>query len=273
MVTMTDPRKYHVSIKVMFVFFVALLLCIYIPRYLIEGSFELGANVNYAEQNPHYFSVSWSKFLQIVCLGPFFGIIYFLLLKVLLSKVDHDLKKNRMLSLAIEVSAIVLIALNSMGHVLHLGFEGVNAIDATKGEALGNEFEEMFVYAWYMDEWLGHSLIHSTYFGYLVLAVLGEGLLAEHSRIHWDEGIYVLIGAVGVAIVDAWAAIRSESGVLLLTFHLIYSIIALAFILVKKTDPLSRPILLGMLVGTIFVVIYNIHYVLTNGFSPIYPFY
>ncbi|MHA1148969.1 MAG: hypothetical protein ACTSR8_12085 [Promethearchaeota archaeon] len=277
---MTDKEKikqrlkqYHIGVWFLLIFLISLATLLYLSRFVPTGTFEVGANVNYAEDNPHYFSIYWKKFLQIICLGPVFGIIYYILMRVFLNKVDKEKGYNRYWIYIIEVCVVILIIMNSMGHFSHLGFEGVNAIDESEGKALDSDYSEMFVYAWFMDEWLGHSMIHITYFLYLVLGVIVELLMNEDERMISDEYFLIFGASFGIGLLNGYIAIMSESGLILLILQITFSFIAILGISLKKVDPRRYPILLAMLMGTIFVVYFNFIEILTAGYSNTYPFY
>ncbi len=256
----------------MFIFLISLLLLIYIPRYMIKGSFEVGANVNYSSTTM-YFTVQWKKFLQIITLGPVFGVLYYTLMRVMLSKVDKDEGRNKYYVFLIEIGVIVFIALCSMGHLAHLGFEEVNAIEQTKGALLYGPYHEQFVNAWYMDEWLGHTLGMFSYFMYLVLAVFAESLISDHKKLSIDQILLVLFGAVAIGFMDGDIGIASESGLFLLIFHSIFTIIAVIVVVIKKIKLLEHPILLVMILSVIPVLYFNIVFIIENGFYSLYPFY
>jgi len=194
-------------------------------------------------------------------------------MKKLLSKVDINIRKNQLMVFAIEIGVVILIILNSMGHFSHLGFEIVNAIDSTNGIALTSEYKEMFVYAWFMDEWFGHNLIHITYFGYLIIAMVAEQLLDEEKAIMIDELVLIIFFSLCYSVIDGYAAIEGESGFILLLLHFIVTIMTIVFISVKKLNPLKYPLLLTLVISTIFVFLYNLYWILKFGINPIYPFY
>ena len=253
-------------------FLIPLVLFFYLSRYVEYGSFQLSTNVNYSNEM-QYTAVSWNYLLQIVFLGPIIGIIFYILMKILLSKVDINVRKNQIMVYAIEIGTVILIILNGMGHLSHLGFEVVNAIDSTKGIALNSEYKELFVYAWFMDEWFGHTLIHITYFGYLIIAMMAELLLDEEKRMMIDELVLIMLISFVYSAIDGYAAIKGECGFILLILHLIATIVMIVFIAVKKLNPLNYPLLLTLLISTIFVFIYNLVWIIRYGFNPIYPFY
>ena len=266
-------KSYHVGLWFLAVFFISILFLVYISRFIPEGTFSIGANVNYSDNNPQYFSVYWAKFLQIICLGLVFGVIYYILMRIMLSKVDKDKGRNKYYVYLLEISVLILIVINCWGHLLHLGFEGVNAIDASEGEALNSEYKELFVYAWYMDEWLGHTSIHISYFGYLVLALLAELLLEDQKKLEMDELFFTFLFAIAIGILDGNIGIKSESGLFLLIIHIIFTASAILIILIKKVDPRRYPILLAMLLSLVFVIYFNLEVIFTQGISARYPFY
>ncbi|MHA1291834.1 MAG: hypothetical protein ACTSQJ_04095 [Promethearchaeota archaeon] len=265
-------KNFQVGTYFLLIFLISLLLCIYIPRYIIKGSFKIGVNVNYTNET-QYFTIEWSNFLQIICLGPVFGVIFYILMRSMLNKVDKNQGKNKYYLYLIEICVLLLIIFNSMGHLAHLSFDKVNAIDKTEGSALQSEFREIFVYAWFMDEWLGHTMIHITYFGYLILAVIVELLLSEHEKMEIDELFLVFCMGIGICIIDGYAALRSECGFVIMILHIIFAICALIVIIIKKINPLYYPILSAMLLATIFVIITNIDWILKYGVENYYPFY
>ena len=253
-------------------FLIPLGFFLYLSRYVGYGSFQIGANVNYSNET-QYFTVSWNYLLQIFFLGPIIGIIFYILMKKFLSKIDINVRKYQLKVYVIDICVVVLIVLNSMGHFSHLGFELVNAIDSTNGIALNSEYKEMFVYAWFMDEWFGHTLLHVTYFGYLIVAMWVEQLVNENKRMMIDELALIIFFSWGYSVIDGYAAIEGESGFILLLLHLIATFVAIAFIIVKKVNPLNYPLLLTLLISTIFVFLYNLDWIIRYGIIPIYPFY
>nr|QEE17482.1 hypothetical protein DSAG12_03319 [Candidatus Prometheoarchaeum syntrophicum] len=254
------------------IFLIPLGFFLYLSRYVGYGSFQLSVNVNYSNDT-QYANISWNYLLQIIFLGPILGVIFYILMKKLLSKVDINERKNQIMIFAIEIGVVVLIILNCMGHFSHLGFEIVNAIDSTHGIALNSEYKEMFIYAWFMDEWFGHTLIHITYFGYLIIALVAEQLLDEEKPIMIDELVLIIFFSLGYSVIDGYAAIQGESGFILLLLHLIATIVTITFIAFKKVNPLKYPLLLTLLISTIFVVLYNLYWIIKFGINPLYPFY
>jgi hypothetical protein len=236
------------------------------------GQFQIGANVNYSNEM-QYFTAPWNYILQIIFLGPIIGIIFYILMKILLSKIDINIRKNQLTVYIIEICVVALIILNSIGHFSHLGFELVNMIDSTQGIALNSEYKEIFVYAWFMDEWLGHTLIHITYFGYLLVAMWTELHLNEDKRMVIDELVIIILFSLGYSVIDGYAAIEGECGFILLVLHLIATFAAIAFIVVKKINPLKHPLLLTLLISTIFVFLYNLDWIIRYGINAAYPFY
>ncbi len=265
-------RNINRGVWFLLIFLISLSLCIYIPRYMIKGSFEVGANVNYANETM-YFTVEWRKFLQIICLGPVFGVIYYTLMRIMLSKVDKTKGRNKYSVYLIEIGVIIFIALCSMAHLSHLGFEEVNAIDATHGAALYEPYHEMFVNAWYMDEWLGHTLAMFSYFIYLILAILAESLISEHRKMKIEQLAIVIIGAIGIAFMDGDIAFASECGFFLLVSHIIFTLIAIIVVIIKNIKLLEHPILFAMILSIIPLLYFNIAYIIENGIYLMYPFY
>jgi hypothetical protein len=266
-------REYHYGIWFLFIFLASLGIGIYITRWMISGSFQVGVKIPYAE-DIQYFSIRTGyRFLQPLFLGPIFGIIYYILMRLLLARVNKEEGYNRYYIFAIEICVVILIIINCIAHVFHLGMEYVNALDKTDGAAFNSEYREMFVYAWYLDEWLGHALIQATYFGYLILAILGEILMNPKTKMLIDEYFFSLLTAYGISIINGYAAIPSESGFLILFMQCIFVLIALIVIFVKKIDVRCYPILFAMLISTIFILYFNIIEIMEDGIQSTYPFW
>ena len=114
-----------------------------------------------------------------------------------------------------------------------------------------------------------------TYFGYLILAAVMEfQSLKPERRPDVIEYIFIFTPSLlGIVILDGYAAIKSESGILLLIGHVIYVITAFVMILLKKIKCTRYPIFLSMLVGSILVMIYHLNFIIAHGIYPWYPFY
>ena len=177
-----------------------------------------------------------------------------------------------------EISILVLVCINSMGHALHLLVEEVNMIDASKGYVLGETYngvslDMMALLAWYLDEWFGHMSIHLTYFGYLVVAVVAEYMASKHEKILGDEAFLVIFGAIGIAVINGYAAIEGESGFILFLLSATFSIISIIVIGIKKIKILNYPIFLALILSVIPVLLFNISFIIENGVSPWFPFW
>ncbi|MHA1474525.1 MAG: hypothetical protein ACTSPA_03950 [Promethearchaeota archaeon] len=265
-------KNYHSGIWFLMLFLIPLIIFFYLSRYVEYGSFQIGTYVNYSNET-QFFTVSWNYLLQIVFLGPIFGIIFYILMKKLLSKIDINARKNQLIVYIIDICVVALIILNCIGHFSHLGFEIVNTIDSTMGETLNSEYKELFVYAWFMDEWFGHTLIHVTYFGYLIVAMCAELLLNEDKRMMIDELLLILLFSLVYSVIDGYAAIEGECGFILLILHLIATFVSIAFITVKRINPLKYPLLLTLLISTFFVILFNLDWIIRYGINSAYPFY
>ena len=88
-------------------FLIPLVFLFYLSRYVRYGSFQLGVHVNYSNET-QYATISWNYILQIIFLGPIIGIIFYILMKILLSKVDVNLRKNQIMVFAIEICIVIL---------------------------------------------------------------------------------------------------------------------------------------------------------------------
>ncbi len=272
-----DPRKYQGYIWFLLIFLFTLLVFLVVTRWVVEGEFQF--IVRPREGSDAYFvSVPLNKIAQIVFLGPVFGIVYLILMKLIINKIEKNNRKIVISVWIMEISVLVLVCINSMGHALHLLVEEVNMIDASKGYVIGETYngvslDMMALLAWYLDEWFGHMSIHVTYFGYLVVAVVAEYIASKHEKIMGDEAFLVIFGAIGIAVINGYAAIEGESGFLLLVLSATFSLISIIVIGIKKIKILNYPIFLALILSVIPVLLFNIVFIMENGVSPWFPYW
>jgi len=272
-----DPRKYQGYIWFLLIFLFTLLVFLVVTRWVLEGEFQF--IVRPREGSEAYFvSVPLNKIAQIIFLGPVFGIVYLVLMKLIINKIEKNNRKVVISVWIMEISILVLVSINSMGHALHLLVEEVNMIDASKGYVLGETYngvslDVMSLLAWYLDEWFGHISIHVTYFGYLVVAVVAEYMASKHEKIMGDEAFLVIFGAIGIAVINGYAAIEGESGLILLLLSATFSVISIIVIGIKKIKILNYPIFLALILSVIPVLLFNIVFIMENGVSPWFPYW
>ncbi len=88
-------NRYHYGIWFGLVFLVTIALSVTITRFMIPGEFQVAVDIPYFDET-QYFSVQTGYlFLQTLALGPFMGIIYYILMKGFLAKVDKERGNNR----------------------------------------------------------------------------------------------------------------------------------------------------------------------------------
>ncbi|MHA1791483.1 MAG: hypothetical protein ACTSVI_02495 [Promethearchaeota archaeon] len=280
-IQIAHPRNWQHTSYFLIIFFAALILCL-LSRLLLKSSqvFTITIYLKYDPDTPVYFDFDYRRALQIVFLGPVFGLVYYNLMEHLISNIKMKNKAKKAIIKLLTNITIILVILNSMGHVFHLGFDSVNAIDKSRGTGTGSyngmDTSELFLIIWFFDEWLGHGMVMSTYLGYLVLATIAEYFFLETRARKVDivEMLFFLTPSIiGIYVMDGVAAIKSESGFIILIGHVIFLIIAFAFMIRKKINPVKYPILLTMIVASIPVIIYHVLYIINNGFYPWYPFY
>ena len=272
-----DPRKYQGYLWFLIVFLITLLVFLVVTRWVVEGDFQFVVRPRDGS-NAYFVSVPLNKIAQIIFLGPVFGVVYLILMKLLIKKIERNDRKIVISVWIVEISILVLVCINSMGHALHLLVEEINMIDASKGYVVGETYngvslDSMALLAWYLDEWFGHISIHVTYFGYLVVAVVAEYMASKHEKMMGDELLWVIVGAVGIAVINGYAAIQSEAGLILLLLSATFSIISVIVVGIKKIKILKYPIFLTLILSVIPVLIFNIAFVLENGVSPWFPFW
>ena len=272
-----NPRKFQVYIQFLLIFLLTLLVFFVVTRWIVKG--ELQFYVSPRDGSESYLvSIPVNKIAQIIFLGPVLGVIYFVLMKLLINKIDKNNRKTIISIWIIEISVLVLVCINSIGHTVHLLVEEVNMIDASRGYILGETYngvslDIMALLAWYLDEWFGHYSIHISYFGYLVLAVVVEYLAREHEKMMGDEILVVIFEAIGIAVLNGYVAIQSESGLILLLLSGAFSLISIIVIVRKKIKLVNYPIFFAMILSVIPVLFFNIAFIIENGVSPWFPFW
>ncbi len=273
-----NPQKWHPSLKFL-VGFLASLVIAFSPEYFVSSSVQVTAWVylEYAPGAVQAVPLRITDLLQVILLGPGVGVVYFMLLRMLLRGVNAGDQRTRRRVSLLESFGILLIAVNSIGNAIHLFFNAVNAIDGSLGLGTGTyngiDVTGYFLLIWFMDEWVGHTLVMVTYFGYLAMAAGVEYLARDARAARKGRGALVLFLGACIAVVDGYVAIQSETGFLLLLLHGAFFALVVGTA-ARKRIPLNRyPILMAMVVATFFVAAFNMFWIAAHGWKPFYPFY
>ncbi|MHA1267418.1 MAG: hypothetical protein ACTSRS_19430 [Candidatus Helarchaeota archaeon] len=236
----------------------------------IPGSVTIYVNLEEISAVGESFSFQIGTIVEVILMGPVFALIYFVLMKNLLSKINRETGRNRRLIYILEVAVVGFICMLVMGHIVHLMFDYANAIyRATYG---GYDNTPLFLYLYHSDEWLGHHLIHIGFFSFLILAMIGESRIADKRRMRWYEVIIAIGLGAGIFVINGYATYEGQCGWLLMVLSSVLLGIQVGIILLKKVNPLWYPIFFSALLGNIIVIGYYLWYTSVFGTLPYYPF-
>jgi hypothetical protein len=262
-------KYFHTSVKFLLIFLITLLICFMLPG-KIPGTVNIYINIEEIPAVGESFSFQIGTIVEIILMGPVFALVYFILMKNLLSKVDVTTGRNKKFVYILEILVVLFICTLVMGHITHLMFDYANAIyRSTYG---GYDTTPLFLFLYHSDEWLGHHLIHISFFAFLVLAIIGESLISQQRTMKWYEILFAVPLGVGIFVMNGYATYEGQCGWLLMVLSAILLGIEGLVILVKKINPLKHPILFASIIANIVVIGYFIWYVSMFGTLPYYPF-
>jgi hypothetical protein len=269
----TNPKEYHPSIKFLSVFLIGILICFFLPD-IISGTSDIVINIVELEGSGGIgatFSARNDKIVEIILMGPVVAVLYYMLMRYLIGKIDKTQGKNKYFLYAIEIELALLISLNVASHFVHLMFDQVSAAYRTLHG--GYSLNEPLLYIYWADEWFGHTIIHVTYFSWFVLALVTEFLITETRPVNLDEFCFLIPLGVGIGVLDGYAAIRSEAGFILMILHIVLLGTQVVLIASKKINPLKYPVFMALLISSLFVIGYNIYWIFEEGIRAYYPFW
>jgi hypothetical protein len=259
------PKAYLPSIKSGVALAIAVPTCAYASR-LFHGGFDITVNV--FEMGPggmggtFPYNVTFIVNFLAMCLG--LSLVFWLALKALLRRIEG---KDRT-KLAIETLAMVAIVTNAMGVVFHWGFDRANSFYQ---DQYGYDTSSAYLYLYFNDEWLGHGLQETSMLAFFALLVVAEQLVPRTRKAHWVEGLW-LAGIVGVvAVTDGYAALFSETAILMLVASAVMLCGEIGYVVGKRPNLLESPLLLGTIAANAIVIIENVVFIATYGLSPWYP--
>lgn len=268
-----NPKNYQSSIKFSIVILITLLASYGIPR-LITGSIIIYVNV--AELgSPIGVGVSFlfgiGALVELILMGPVFILIFFVMFKYLLSKIEIEQEKHKYYLWILEILAIFIITILAMGHVTHIFFNYANHLYRVAYG--GYDTTQLFLFLYYTDEWLGHHLIHVAFFGIIILALLADLLIEKEEKMTWDEiGLMIFMG-VGFFIVNGYATYEGQCASLLVILSIILLVFEGVLIFWKKVNPLKYPVLSATIISSVIIIVFFISWILIFGWKPYYPFY
>jgi hypothetical protein len=266
--TMTQiplPKEYLPSIKSGVVLAIAVPVCAW-ARSLFHADFDITVNV--FEIGPggmggtFPYDITYIVNFLAMCIG--LSLVFWLALKALLRRIEG---KDRA-KLIIETLAVIFVITNAMGVVFHWGFDKANSFYQHQ---YGYETSDTYLYLYFNDEYLGHGLQETSMLAFFALLVVAEQLVPRSRKMHWVESLWV-IGIVGViSVTNGWAALLSESAILMLVASVVMLCGEVGYFLGKRPNLLESPLLLGTILANVAVIVQNVVFIAMYGLSPWYP--
>jgi len=264
-----DIKDLQYSIKFSIVFLISLLICYGVPT-LVEGTIVLLVNISEISAVGS-FTIGFSLVLEIILMGPVFIIIYYIIMKHFLSKINQNEGNNKRNVFIIEIISITLITIFAMGHAIHVFFNHANALYRI---AYGTyDTTALFSFLYVSDEWLGHHLIHIALFGFMILALLTEFLMENHERMNKGELIISGVLGVGLFFMSGYASYEGQSAFLMFVLAIILLTVEIIIILKKKVKILNHPILLATIICSVIIIGFFIYWIIAFGWKPYFPFH
>jgi hypothetical protein len=262
-----DSNRYIIFLTI---FLITLLLFYRIIPILYSGSVDFWFNISELDGASAYFSTSVRLIWEIILMGPVFAVIYYFLMKYLLKDIDESHGKNKYYIKLLEVGIITFICLTCMGHIVHMMFDHASR---TYYIAHGKQMDtsELYSFLYFADELIGHHLIHIGYFGYVFVALMAEFLGSDHKKLNWFELISVFLLSIGLGIVN-YTTFEGQTAFIILILYCILLGIEVIVILIKKINPLKRPILLVTIITSLIVIGLYIWWIAMFGIKSYYPF-
>jgi len=259
----------HLNFLIVFLF--TLLLFYKIIPIFYSGSIDTYYNISELDGEAASFSVSVRLMCEIILMGPVSAIIFFFLMKYLISEIDKAKGKNKYYTILIEIGVITFICILVMGHALHMLFDHANRVYYNShGKQM--DTSELYSLLYYLDEFIGHHFIHLSYFGLICMALLTELISKDNRKLKWFELITTIILGIGLSLVWGYATYEGQSAFMMLVLCSILLVAEIIVALIKKVNPLENPILLATIIANIIVIGLFIWWVAMFGLKPYYPF-
>ncbi|MHA1291833.1 MAG: hypothetical protein ACTSQJ_04090 [Promethearchaeota archaeon] len=265
---MTRFKDYSIYLKFLIIFLISLLIFYqFIPR-IVKGTLDIWVNISELGGNAGHFSLSYRLILEIIFMGPIFGILYYFLMKRLISEIDENQGRNKYYIYLIEISIITFICISVMGHTIHMLFDHASRLYFNTYGSM--DTSELYSFLYYSDEWLGHHLIHIAYFGYIVTALFAEFLGNNHKKMNLDELIIDIFLGICLSII-AYSTYEGQAALIMLILWTSLLCFEIIIIIVKKIKILERPILLATIINNLIVILLFIWWITLYGVKPYYP--
>ncbi len=275
------PKEYLPSVKIGVLMAVATALCPFASK-VFHSSFNVYVNI--FELGDIGMGASFpydvSYVVNFIFTALVLNLLFWIALKYLVMRIDGKEK----LKLVIDACAVGIVVATAMGVAFHWGMDRANHF-YVEHNLYGYDTSDAYAYIYFLDEWMGHALQETGILGYYVMLVVAEASIRkpgsvrepgsveipERRAIHWVELLWI-IGIAGVlAVAVGYAALGSESAILMLIACCAFLGIELAYKFIKKASLLQNPLLLATVIANIAVIVQDVVFIGMYGLSPWYP--
>lgn len=268
---LTPIKEYPSTIKTGLIVLLSLLLIYEIIILFVDiDPVTISITVQEVPNTSGTFELLTKNIIRMVLLGPVHGIIIYLCLRPLINQCTLTHKK---LGSFLDVLLILFLMINCTGHIVHWLFDRTNSLYQQDFGGYSNN--PSYLLAYFSDEFLGHGLVHVSYFVFFVIIGIIEYHKPLERNLHIDEWIIATGLGVGIAVINGIAAKIGES----LSILSILSLIAVVTICISfirpKSNPFSfkrQPFIWALFLGSLFVVGYTLYSIITDGFISAYPY-
>jgi len=287
-------RSYSPTLVGAGIIFISLLIFYFIVRefeYPIISIWISVQELGLPEQGG-YFTFQIVGILKMVLLGPVHSLICYGVIHSLIGKMNTipmntvPMNSNPLNAIPSQVSRsetrkggksgpfldhtlVLFLMLNTTGHIVHWLFDRSNFL--YREEVGDYNTNPVFLLIYASDEFLGHALIHISYYIIFFILTLIDIIKKRDHPPKWDEYALSILVAGGIFILNGYAAKEGESA-LILTILSIGSILIFGIMCIRKKEILRSPIVLAFLLGSIATVAYNLSVAVIDGILPFYPY-
>lgn len=263
---LTRPREYLPSLVAGLVMAIAIPACAYADQFF-RLPFDVAVNVwEMGDAGMGLtFPYNLRHVIRIILMAAVINLAFWVSLKVLLGRASSSARFKT----AIELAAILVIIAGAAGAIYHWGFDLASSLYRA---VEGYDGSVLLLYLYVNDEYVGHHLQHLAMFGYMAILVIVESKVPGGRRIHLDEGIFTAAIAGVIAVTNGYAALHSESAIVVLGVTIVMLAIQLACLASKRVDAPGSPLFVATLVANVLVIVQGVAFMLAFGLSPWYPF-
>ncbi|MHA1794415.1 MAG: hypothetical protein ACTSVI_17395 [Promethearchaeota archaeon] len=245
----------------------------------MEGNLSLTMYISDGINQHATIIISWYSIIETILLGPWLSIIMVFCFEKQVSFLKNNdflhPKKETLLKILFVIS---ISALNA-GVLMNRTF---NILDAMLKELFhqSGQAQQQFVYVYFLDELLGHSIGHlgiSLFLITLALSSPHDSKIENEPifRTNGGERVLILISAIVYGVLYSYAILEGQSACLIIIINLI-GLSTLITIFLKKSKEiniLNRPFLLFLFFQTITMIAFVFIWGLIFGLKPFYPYF